>query len=63
MGDVNSDGVVMGDDALLMLRYCMELASASMLDLSVADVTNDSCYGADDALLILRYTLDLIDHL
>ena len=39
------------------------LASASMLDLSVADVTNDSCYGADDALLILRYTLDLIDHL
>ncbi|MBR4659321.1 MAG: S8 family serine peptidase [Clostridia bacterium] len=59
LGDVNSDGVVDSEDALLMLRYSLGILGADALDLSVADVNGDGAYDSADALIILRWSLGI----
>ena len=57
-GDVNGDGFVNANDALLVLRSALGLAPALG---SEADVTGDGFVNANDALLILRVALGLAE--
>lgn len=59
LGDVNSDGYVNANDALLLMRYALGLVSASQLDLSVADYNQNGITDANDALAIMRHALGL----
>ena len=59
LGDVNSDGRVDANDALLLMRYALGLVPASSLDLSVADYNQNGTTDANDALLIMRHALGL----
>ena len=59
LGDVNSDGFVNANDALLLMRYALGLVSASQLDLSVADYNQNGTTDANDALAIMRHALGL----
>ena len=59
LGDVNGDGSVNANDALLLMRYALGLVPASALDLTVADVNHDGNVNANDALMIMRYALGL----
>ena len=60
LGDVNGDGSVNANDALLLMRYALSLVPASALDLTVADVNHDGNVNANDALRIMRYALGLM---
>ena len=59
LGDVNSDGRVDANDALLLMRYALGLVPASSLDLTVADYNQNGTTDANDALLIMRHALGL----
>lgn len=59
MGDVNMDGSVTADDALLTLRSYMGLHMLSEEQQQLADVNENGEVNADDALIILRMTLEL----
>lgn len=59
MGDVNGDGTVDSTDALLLLRWTMELAELDEQQLSRGDVNGDGIADSSDALLILRMALGL----
>ncbi len=52
-GDVNGDGEVNSEDALLVMRYSMNLCRLD--DLAAADVNGDGNVNMADALLIMRY--------
>ena len=52
-GDVNEDGEVNNEDALLVMRYAMGLTRLD--NLAAADVNNDGVVNMADALLIMRY--------
>ena len=56
-GDVNGDGAVNANDALLVLRSVMGLVPALGLE---ADVNGDGIVNGNDALLILRAALGLV---
>ena len=60
IGDVNFDGAVDSNDALLVLRYTMGLVSFSPEAVAAGDFDNDGAVTANDALLILRRVLGLI---
>lgn len=53
IGDVNGDGEVNSEDALLVMRYSMNLGELE--DLASADVNGDGTVNMADALLIMRY--------
>lgn len=57
LGDVNMDGTVDASDALLVLRYSMELIDLTDEQLLRADYNCNGNVSADDALLILRNVL------
>ncbi len=59
LGDVNLDGSVTAEDALLLLRYNLELANLNDNQLAVADVNGDGAIDNQDTLLILRMSLGL----
>jgi hypothetical protein len=54
LGDVNADGIVDSADALLILRYSMNLGTLTAAQLSVADINGDGVVDSADALLLLR---------
>lgn len=56
-GDVNGDGFITSADALLVLRYALNLDSIPPEHLSYADVNGDGTVNSSDALLILRRSL------
>ena len=58
-GDADGDGVVSAADALLVLRYSLDLAVLSPAQLEAADLDGDSGVTAADALLILRRSMEL----
>lgn len=60
MGDVNGDGLVDVNDALLTLRYSMELIGGTALDLNAADMDGSGMVTASDALTILRIAMGLL---
>ena len=61
LGDVDGNGVVNANDALLILRYSLGLIS-SLPYPEAADVDGNGAINANDALLVLRFSLGLIDH-
>ena len=63
MGDLNGDGLVTSEDALLALRYSMGIIGPEGLDLGAGDVNTDGVVDSSDALLILRYALGIIEEL
>jgi lactocepin len=58
-GDCNLNGIVDAADALLALRYSLDLASLSELGLLAGDVDGNGIVDAADALIIMRYVLEL----
>ncbi|HAY20139.1 MAG TPA: hypothetical protein DCY17_05035, partial [Clostridiales bacterium] len=58
-GDVNGDGIVNIEDALLVMRYAMQLIDGDELDLSTADMNDDGRVEIVDALVILRSAMTL----
>lgn len=62
LGDVNDDTYIDSRDALLTLRYSVNLVNLSEIQQLAADVNRDGYIDSRDALLILRYSVNLIDH-
>lgn len=60
LGDVNGDGKINADDAVLVLRYAVELTELNETQKLAADVSKDGRINADDAVLILRFAVNLI---
>lgn len=64
LGDVNNDGLIDPNDALLVLQYNAELISLDSTQQSAANVTfpwkGDSTIDPNDALRILQYNAELI---
>lgn len=59
-GDINLDGFVTTEDALLALRVSMELQSCTPEMLAHGDLSADGAIDASDALLILRKAMEII---
>ena len=62
-GDVNADGVVDAQDALLVLQNAAQLMELDEAQTKAADVNADGMISADDALQILQYAAQLIPEL
>lgn len=60
IGDVNLDGEINAGDAVLVLRYAVDLAQLDDTQKIAADVNRDGSINAGDAVIILRYTVGLI---
>ena len=58
-GDVNDDGAVDSVDALLALRYSMQMQDLTAEELERADINGDGVVDATDALLILRLSMNI----
>lgn len=58
-GDVNLNGEVTAEDALLALRYTLELAELEATALLAGDMNGDGVVNSEDALLILRYAMGI----
>ncbi len=58
-GDVNNDGRVRADDAILALRISVEILIPDAQQLCAADMNNDGKVRADDAIAILRKSVGL----
>lgn len=63
VGDVDLNGTVNSADALLAMRYAMNIASLNGMQICAGEVTNDASLNSADALKILRYTMSLIPSL
>jgi hypothetical protein len=61
LGDVNHDGLVDVEDAMLIQQYDAFLVGEEDLDLSVADVSGDGVVDVEDAMLIQQYDAFIID--
>ena len=61
LGDVDLDGDVDVEDAILALRYAMGLIDLTDEQLAQTDVDGDGDYDLVDATLILRYAMGLIE--
>lgn len=57
VGDVNEDGVVDANDALLIMRYAMGVGELE--NLAAADVNGDGEVNMADALLVIRHAMDI----
>lgn len=60
LGDVNNDGYIDVDDAVLALRCAVQLIDLEGTQFSAADVNQDKTIDVDDAAQILRYAVKLI---
>ena len=58
-GDIDMNGAVEAADALLALRYSMELQTLSDLQITIGDMNGDGLVTAEDALRILRIAMEL----
>lgn len=63
VGDVNLDGQVAADDALLALRYSMQIETLPEKNVFAGDINQNRLLQADDALNILRYTMGILSSL
>lgn len=59
LGDVNNDGYVSSDDALLTLRYTVNLTDLDDGQKTAADVNSDGLITTEDSLAILRYAVGI----
>lgn len=53
------NGVVEATDALLALRYSMEMIALTPLQIEIGDMDNDGDISAADALVILRMSMGI----
>lgn len=60
VGDVNLNGEVAADDALLALRQSMGIADLPAKNIFAGDVNQDNSLSAEDALIILRFTMGIV---
>lgn len=56
-GDVNNDGILTSDDALLILRHTLGLTELDESVLALADINGDGDVDISDALLTLRMVI------
>ena len=54
LGDANQNGVIEAEDALIILRYALELMALSPSVLASCDANGDNSVDAVDALIVLR---------
>jgi hypothetical protein len=59
-GDVNRDGNVQIDDALLAMRYAMGLIDLTPEQLELAEMDGDGTVTISDALIIMRMAMGLV---
>ena len=59
LGDINNNGVVDAEDAILALRYSMGIIDDTGLVLENGDMNFDGIVDETDALLILRLTMGI----
>jgi hypothetical protein len=59
LGDANGDGSVGADDALLILRYSLDIIGSDGLVLENCDMNSDGEIDASDALLLLRLVMQI----
>ena len=62
LGDVDMNGVVNANDALMLMRYTLGLIPESALDIMAADYDENGTVNANDALAIFRRALGLSNH-
>jgi len=60
LGDVNNDGDIDSVDAMILLRYSVNLVTLTEAQLAAADVNGDGNADIGDAVLILRYDVGYI---
>lgn len=60
LGDINDNGVVDATDALLALRYAMNIIDLTDAQLAVGDVDGNGVVNMNDALYIMRYAMSII---
>ncbi len=58
-GDVNNDGNIDANDALIVLRYSLNLVTLTPEELDRADIIANGTVDANDALAILRIALNI----
>ena len=63
LGDVDDDGEVTADDALLTLQAVVGIVELDETQTLAANVDHDDDVTADDALMILQHVVGLIDEL
>ena len=61
LGDVNQNGTVDASDAILVMRYTLQMIDLTDLQLLAGDVNGNGTVDASDAILIMRKVLGLID--
>lgn len=61
LGDVDNDGLVSANDALLVLKYAAKLAGLTDTQKLAAELVGDDVINASDALEILKYAARLIE--
>ncbi len=59
-GDVDGDGMILSDDALLILRHSLGLYTITGILEDMADVDNGGTVDAADALMVLRYSVGFL---
>lgn len=59
-GDIDDDGIVGSNDALLALRYTLNIIALTPDQIVRADVNRDGKVDANDALMIMRMALGMI---
>ena len=55
LGDVNDDGAIDSEDALMALQIFTKIITPTETQRLAADVNRDTTIDSEDALLILRY--------
>ena len=61
LGDLDNDGAITANDALIILRVSVGLAELTPDETKLADVDGDTEIAANDALAVLRYSAGLAD--
>jgi|GEM_PF-2843605 hypothetical protein len=57
LGDVNNDGIVNASDAIIVLRYTLNVMGLTTSQLAAADCNGDGAVDTADALIIMRYCI------
>ena len=58
-GDANGDGMVLANDAMLVLQYSVTAIPADRVNLAVCDMDGNGMILANDAMIILQYSVGM----
>ncbi len=62
LGDVNGNGIIAAEDALLVLQFSVGKANLTEEQITAADTTGENAPSAKDALCILQKAVEMIRH-